>query len=70
MNYQLFSNFPDAFDYCREVNQPVRVVIIGNMAWKLYELFPSGRADFIRAVDREETKELMTKRHQELGIIT
>ena len=48
--YPTFINFPNAFDYCREADQPVRVVIIGNMAWKLYKLYPSGKADFIRVV--------------------
>lgn len=39
-----FDNFPDAFDYCRDANYPVRVIINGEV-WKL---FPSGTAERVR----------------------
>lgn len=52
MNYKRFADLPAAFDYCREVDKPVKVVIIGNLAWKLYKLYPSGRADFIRVIKK------------------
>ena len=48
--YKAFPNFSNAFDYVREGNKPERVVIIGNDAWKLYKLYPSGRADYIKVV--------------------
>ena len=35
-----FDDFPEAFDYCREKDQPV-VVIVAGERWKLY---PSGHA--------------------------
>lgn len=35
-----FEDFPDAFDYCREKDQPV-VVLVAGEEWKLY---PSGSA--------------------------
>ena len=36
-----FDDFSDAFDYCREANHPVTVIICGEK----YKLFPSGRAE-------------------------
>jgi hypothetical protein len=35
-----FNDFSEAFDYCREKDQPV-VVLVEGQRWKLY---PSGRA--------------------------
>jgi hypothetical protein len=37
---KMFSDFSDAFDYCREVDRPV-VVLVQAEQWNL---FPSGRA--------------------------
>lgn len=34
-----FTNFPEAFDYCRQLDKPIRV-IVGNE----YKLYPSGKA--------------------------
>ena len=36
-----FETFSSAFDYCREANQPVVVVVEGE-TWKLY---PSGKGE-------------------------
>ena len=35
-----FDDFPEAFDYCRDTNAPVIVMVAGDK-WKLY---PSGHA--------------------------
>jgi hypothetical protein len=48
-NPKTFETMQDAFDYCRERNQPVTVLVNGEK-WKLY---PSGRAD--RAKDQPMT---------------
>jgi hypothetical protein len=37
-----FTNFPEAFDFCRESNTPIYVVV-----GDVYKLFPSGRAKLI-----------------------
>lgn len=39
-----FYDMTDAFDYCREVNKPVAVIVDGDGQ---YKLFPSGRAELI-----------------------
>lgn len=39
-----FESMPDAFDYCREADRPVAVIVAGER-WKL---FPSGRAERLR----------------------
>ena len=47
--YPEFFDMVDAFDYCREANRPVTVVLIPeDTSHKMYKLYPSGRADFIR----------------------
>ena len=52
--YYGFETFSEAFDYCREGDTPVQVVITGELVWKLYKLYPSGRAVFIRVVQKYE----------------
>ncbi len=39
-----FDDFSEAFDYCREANAPVTVIVNGEK----WQLFPSGRAERIR----------------------
>ena len=46
--YKIFPDWSEAFSYCREADHPVRVVVFEDQDWKLYKLYPSGRADFIR----------------------
>lgn len=40
MGLPQFDNFPDAFDYCREVDHPLRALVHG----KRFKLYPSGKA--------------------------
>ncbi len=42
-----FATFADAFEYCRDMDQPVTVLIV-NEKWKLY---PSGGGKLIRVLD-------------------
>lgn len=42
-----YEEFPEAFDYCRECDRPV-VVIVGKEKWKFY---PSGGAKFLSYVE-------------------
>lgn len=54
MAYKGFETFQEAFDYCREANHPVDVVVTGEIVWKLYKLYPSGRVVFIRIIPKYE----------------
>ena len=60
MAHRGFETFSEAFDYCREADHPVQVVITGEgqMYGGLYKLYPSGMVKFIRLVQKhEEMKE-------------
>ena len=48
--YDMFDDWSEAFDYCREGDVPVRVVIKEDDIYELWVLFPSGQAEFIRGV--------------------
>ena len=56
MAYQSFETFSEAFDYCREGDAPVRVIITGEgeMYGGLYKIYPSGTAKFIRLIQKHE----------------
>ena len=50
-----FSDISDAFDYCREVDKPVIVVILfADGKSEKYKIFPSGRAEIINKSDSVE----------------
>lgn len=66
MVYLGFETFSETFDYCREANHPIQAVITGEIVWKLYKFYPSGRFDFIRVVQKiegltEQKKILLSK---------
>jgi viroplasmin and RNaseH domain-containing protein len=46
-----FDNFEEAFDYCREANHPVTVIV----NWEKWKLFPSGKA-IVKATGKDVTK--------------
>ena len=54
-SYKSFDDWSEAFDYCREGNVPVRVIIKEDIPLELWVLFPSGSASFVRALTEKET---------------
>ena len=48
-----FADFSDAYDYCRECNRPV-TVLVNDERWKL---FPSGRGEILREREHPVTRE-------------
>ena len=51
--YKKFDDWSEAFDYCREGDKPVRVIIVEDGAFELWVLFPSGQASFIKGVSND-----------------
>ena len=47
-----FDGFPEAFDYCREKDQPVTVLVLGEK-WRLY---PSGNAKRLSASSEQSRR--------------
>ena len=46
--YTIFTDWSEAFDFCREGDAPCRVIIREDDELELWVLFPSGHAEFIR----------------------
>lgn len=51
--YMVFDTIEEAFNYCREINHPARVLVRQpkDTSWQhatYYKVFPSGRAEKIR----------------------
>ena len=64
---KIFDNFPDAFDYCREVDRPENMLIKDVIGWGLYKLFPSGRADLLRRIKYPEKLAQLDKHNSRRG---
>ena len=64
-----FFNWAEAFDFCREVDKPVTVMILEDNKEIVYKLFPSGRAEFIKETWQTEAgseRKAMADKRREL----
>lgn len=59
---QSFNDFSEAFDFCREGNKPLTVLIKGGK-WKL---FPSGRAERGKQILKRTQRKLTPPRYDEV----